>query len=172
MLGRTPRCRLLWQPASRLAQHITRNEFNMTTTISDEYVVSPRVTLSPGDIFRANKGPLWRCSDGTKISIAAKGPFKFVRACKRGVTEWIEAIDKSGSFCVLHVRGRRRKISDQAINRPYVIQGKKRRKKLTRDGLADSVDTTTNSQRRAKHVSKKKASRRVRKEASRKSREG
>lgn len=97
-----------------------------TTEYFDEYRVSQRVVLKPGDMFRAKGGPYWKSSTGEKISLTPKGPFKFIRFCRRGDTEWIEALDKSGAFSPLHISGRRRKIDSRIVVRPYVVTGKKR----------------------------------------------
>ena len=91
--------------------------------------------LRRGDRFRASGGPLWRKDDGQKTSIAARGPFVFLEHCQRGKLEWIEALDKNGSFAALHIAGRRRKISPQIVTRPYRIKGRVR-KRLTRARLA------------------------------------
>lgn len=102
----------------------------MKTERLETYRVSERVLLVRGDVFRAKGGPLWKCNDGSKISIAAKGPFLFLAFCRRGQCEWVEAIDKAGSHAVLHVGGRRRRVSPQIVAHPYVIVGKKRKKKV------------------------------------------
>jgi hypothetical protein len=112
----------------------------MKTTIStDEYRVSARVVLRPGDRFRAGAGPYWRGGDGEHIPIRARGPFVFVRHQARGAVEWIEAIDADGAACALHVAGRRRRIDVSLVPRPYKIKGKLRekpnRKKLRRRGV-------------------------------------
>lgn len=99
---------------------------SLKTSYQDQYQVSQRVVLKPGDIFRATGGPYWKTSSGEKVSIAARGPYKFLRHCQRGKTEWIEAVDKGGNFCVLHVAGSRRKVDQCITNRPYRITGKKR----------------------------------------------
>jgi len=98
----------------------------MKTERLETYRVSERVLLSRGDVFRAKGGPLWKCDDGTKTPLAAKGPFVFLAFCRRGQCEWVEAIDKAGAHTVLHIAGRRRRASPQIITRPYVIVGKKR----------------------------------------------
>ena len=102
----------------------------MKTERLETYRVSERVLLVRGDVFRARGGPLWKCDNGDKTSIAAKGPFVFLAVCRRGRVEWVEAIDKSGAHTVLHIGGRRRRASSQIITRPYVIVGKKRKKKV------------------------------------------
>lgn len=99
---------------------------SLKTSYQDVYQVSQRVILRSGDIFRATGGPYWRTATGEKVSIAARGPYKFVRHCQRGKTEWIEALDKGGNFCVLHIAGSRRRIDQSVTNRPYRIKGKKK----------------------------------------------
>jgi hypothetical protein len=101
------------------------------TITSDSYQVSERVVLNYGDKFRASGGPYWQSSDGRKIALKSYGPYTFHRHCKRGSLEWIESLDKSGSFAVLHIAGRRRKVDASLVPRPYRITGKKRRQ-LTR----------------------------------------
>ena len=106
---------------------------------SDQYKVSARVVLRPGDKFRAGAGPYWKSSDGRKIPVRARGPFTFVRHCSRGAVEWIEAIDADGAACVLHVAGRRKRIDACLVPRPYKIKGrvggKQNRKALRCRGL-------------------------------------
>lgn len=99
----------------------------MKTITSDSYRVSERVLLSYGDKFRATGGPYWLTSDGQKIALKSYGPYTFHRHCKRGSIEWIEALDKNGSFAVLHIAGRRQKVDASLVPRPYRITGKKRR---------------------------------------------
>lgn len=93
---------------------------------STEYQVSDRVVLREGDRFKANGGPYWKSPDGTKHPLAAKGPFTFLLHCKKRGTEWIEACDKEGNHCVLHIAGRRRRIDGCLVPRPYTVTGKKR----------------------------------------------
>lgn len=103
----------------------------LTTEFSNEFRVSSRVVLRPGDVFRAKGGPLWKGAGGEKTSLAARGPFKFFRAAVRGSCRWIEATDKNGHFVVLRVSGGRwKRIDPMLIPRPYTITGKRRRKKV------------------------------------------
>lgn len=92
------------------------------TSTSDEYRLSERVLITRGDLFRASGGPYWKSADGERISLQSSGPFKFVRHCKRGRLEWIEALDRHGSFCVLHLAGRRRRIDASLVPRPYTVK--------------------------------------------------
>lgn len=100
----------------------------MKTIKSESYRVSERVVLTVGDVFRAKGGPMWKLADGTKVSLAAKGPFTFRSHCKRGTCEWLEALDKNGNFAALHLGGRRRRIDPAIVSRPYVVTGKKRKR--------------------------------------------
>jgi len=93
---------------------------------TDFYRVSDRVLITRGDRFRATGGPYWKGSDGTKVSLRSKGPYTFHAHVKKGAVEWIECLDKDGSFAVLHVAGRRRRIDGALVTRPYKIVGKKR----------------------------------------------
>lgn len=99
------------------------------TTTSDEYRVSPKVVLRPGDRFRITGGPYWRMTDGRKIPLAARGICTFVRATRVGQRVYIEARNKDGSV-LLHVEGRRRnKAAPEIVCRPYRIRSKIRSKK-------------------------------------------
>ena len=118
-----------------------------TTTRLQEYRVSQRVNLVPGDKFKARGGPQWKCDDGTKVSLAAKGPFTFLAYCKRGSCEWIEAINKGGACVTLHIAGRRRRVSPQIVARPYTIIGKKRGPNKKVDRRVSIQDTATNGGR-------------------------
>lgn len=93
---------------------------------TDSYRVSERVLLSRGDKFRATGGPYWKGSDGTKVSLRSRGPYTFHSHVKRGAVEWIECLDKDGSFAVLHIAGKRRRIDGSLVPRPYTITGKRR----------------------------------------------
>lgn len=100
----------------------------MKTSRTAEYRVSERVVLQPGDQFRASGGPYWVLENGEKVSLKAYGPYKFRAFVQRGAVGWIEATDKDGNSCVLHVVGRRRKVDTGLVPRPYVVTGKKRPK--------------------------------------------
>lgn len=101
----------------------------MRTHVTEEYRVSERVVLRPGVKFRAGGGPYYRLSNGERVSLAARGPFTFVRCHRRGRYVWIEATDRDGQFAPLHVAGRRRRVTSALIPRPYVIKGTVRRSK-------------------------------------------
>lgn len=97
----------------------------MKTIYLDEYQVSPRVVLRPGDTFRISGGPYWRLPNGGKVRMAVRGLCKFVRAQRRGKLVLLEAFGPEG-FTVLHVEGRRRRIDESLVPRPYIIRGKRR----------------------------------------------
>lgn len=99
----------------------------MNTT--NEYRVSPRVVLRPGDKFRVAGGPYWKMSDGRKIPLSTRGVCTFVRATQEGQRVYIEAVNKEGAV-LLHVEGRRKnKTAPEIVCRPYRIRGKLRSKK-------------------------------------------
>lgn len=95
----------------------------------DELRLSERSVLRPGTRFRANGGPQWRLTDGTLINIAARGPFVFRCLWRRGAYSYVEAIDKEGQYAILHLTGRRERIDDALITRPYRIKSTIRAKK-------------------------------------------
>ena len=100
----------------------------MQSVKSETFIVSKRVSLSSGDRFTASGGPYWKLSDGTKLSLRSSGPYTFRSHVQRGAVSWIEALDKSGSFCVLHLTGKRKRIDASLVPRPYKIGSKKRKK--------------------------------------------
>jgi len=98
----------------------------MNTVVVNEYRVSQRVVLRPGDRFRVTAGPYWRGQDGSRIPMAERGVLTCVRVVRRGAVVLIEAVGENGC-CVLHVAGRRRNRVDPAlVCRPYRIKGKVR----------------------------------------------
>jgi len=98
----------------------------MRTVRTDSYRVSPRVLITRGDRFTASGGPYWKAKDGSKLPLKSYGPYKFESYVKRGAIEWIECFDKDGKFTVLHIAGRRRRIDESIVARPYRIGSKKR----------------------------------------------
>lgn len=100
---------------------------SLKTQVFETYRVSERVVLCVGDKFTVKGGPYWKASDGTKVRLSSPGPFTFHRYCKRGSVEWIEAVDKNGAFAPLHIAGRRRRIDERLVARPYSVSRKKRR---------------------------------------------
>ena len=106
----------------------------MKTVTHDEYRVSARVIIRKGDLFRANGGPYYVRRDEAnkriKMSMAAKGPFKFVAYCERGRRKWIEAFsEKEGGFVALALTRWKTCDLPNFVNRPYKIIGKKREKR-------------------------------------------
>ena len=98
----------------------------MNAVVVNEYRVSQRVVLRPGDRFRVTAGPYWRGQDGSRIPMAERGVLTCVRIVRRGAVVLIEALGENGC-CVLHVAGRRRNRVDPAlVCRPYRIKGKVR----------------------------------------------
>jgi hypothetical protein len=93
-------------------------------TVQEEYRVSERVVIRPGDRFRANGGPYWRSAAGVKIPLVASGPFQFIRAVSHGKRIVIECLDKTGGFTVLHVAGGRSRIDTALVPRPYRVTGR------------------------------------------------
>jgi hypothetical protein len=94
------------------------------TEILSEYQVSPRVILRAGDQFRVSGGPYWKMPDGSKLSMAARGICRFVKATRQGQKVYIEAIAKEGAV-LLHVAGKRKnKLMPEMVCRPYKIKGK------------------------------------------------
>lgn len=100
--------------------------------VIDEFRVSPRVVLRPGDRFRVGAGPYWRLPDGTKVPMAARGVCTFIRAKRYGSKVYIEARNGEGSV-LLHVAGRRKNnYLPDMVCRPYKIRGKVRATKGVR----------------------------------------
>jgi hypothetical protein len=71
-------------------------------------------------------------ASGVESSMAAKGPFTFRAHHKRGRYEWIEALDKTGQFAPLHIKGKRKAVTPALVTRPYRIVGGVRKKKGTK----------------------------------------
>lgn len=90
--------------------------------------IGPRSNLEVGRKFRATGGPRFKLSDGSEISIAARGPFTFRGAEVDGNRIYIHASDRGGSHCVLHIAGERRAPAG-VIPVPYRIKSIKRRSK-------------------------------------------
>jgi len=67
----------------------------------DEYTC-PKGTLRPGTRFRAKGGPYYRLENGTRTTMAAKGPFVFRAYYENGSRRWIEAFDGTG-VCILNL---------------------------------------------------------------------
>lgn len=86
------------------------------------YQISPRVTLQPGDRFRASGGPYWRAGDGEKIPMGVRGTFVLVEVLRQRSRVYLLAAGREG-FALLHVEGRRKNRSMPAlVCRPYRIR--------------------------------------------------
>lgn len=101
--------------------------------VSYEYAVSDRVTIAKGDVFKARGGPYYVSTDSlgrkTRVSMAARGPFVFVRLVDSGRRRWIEAVStKDGTAAVLALTRRRSILPGSLVPRPYVVVGKARGK--------------------------------------------
>lgn len=103
----------------------------MTTTVENEYRVSERVVLRPGDQFRVSGGPYYRLASGERIAMAARGVMTFRRALRTGRggrRVLIEASAGEGTV-ILHVAGSRRSPVEGIVPRPYKITRKLREKR-------------------------------------------
>ena len=90
-----------------------------------EYHVGKRTVITPGDWFRASEGPYYITSTGSKMAMTERGPFKFRKFCSCRGRKYIEATNKNGIFCILHVGKTNRKTPlDSLVGRPYKILGK------------------------------------------------
>ncbi len=104
----------------------------MDVLYEEEYRVSERVVLRHGDVFRAKEGPYYLAAgaDGARrvrVSMAAKGPFVFLRLAKLRKKAWIEAFSKrAGCFCALSITKRRSPAPGIIVPRPYRVTGKVR----------------------------------------------
>jgi len=107
-------------------------DVHMTTTKLDRFRLSQRVTLTKGMRFRATGGPLFRLTSGATVAMGARGPFVFLAHCKLGDCEYIEALDRDGSFVPLHIAGPRRQVSTEIVTRPYRIRSTIRTTKPSR----------------------------------------
>lgn len=103
----------------------------METFEHEEYQVSERVVLRKGDVFRVRGGPYYLSKDAAgkrvKMSMAAKGPFRFISFCMRGRRKWIVAFStKENSRAALPLTRWKTIDLPSFVNRPYVVVGKKR----------------------------------------------
>lgn len=96
----------------------------------NQYQLSPRVTLRPGDRFRVSGGPYYRLASGERVSMAARGTFVLL-AVEHGRGGRVQLLGYgAGGYAVLHVAGRRRSRVPGLVARPYKIRrvgGKSRR---------------------------------------------
>lgn len=99
----------------------------MTPSTETSYVVSPRVTLTPGDQFKVSAGPYYRLDSGERVPLAARGTMTFVACHRRGHRVTVEARDGTGTV-MLHVAGRRRSPVPGMVARPYRITRKLRKR--------------------------------------------
>jgi len=100
----------------------------MKTKQMKELAVSEKITLRAGDMFRVTGGPYYvkrnESRKKVRVSMAAKGPFRFMQACERGSQIWIEAISvRDNSSAVLSLTKRRSILPGAMIPRPYVVVG-------------------------------------------------
>ena len=96
----------------------------MTPTVETSgYRISPRVVLEPGDRFRVTAGPYYRCHDGTKVPLAARGTFRLVEVIRYRARVHLLAHGAEG-WTLLHVEGRRRSPVPGLVPRPYRITRK------------------------------------------------
>jgi hypothetical protein len=104
----------------------------MNATVENEYRVSERVVLRPGDQFRIGGGPYYRLASGERVPMAVRGVVTFVRALRTGRggrRVLIEARAGEGTV-ILHVEGpRSNRMVPGLVCKPYKIRGKLRAKK-------------------------------------------
>lgn len=94
----------------------------METRYEDEYQLSPRVTLKPGDYIRVSKGPYWRGAAGEKVRMAARGIYRLLHVARRGRQVFLVARNVSGT-AVIHVEGRRKNsLMPELVCRPYAVR--------------------------------------------------
>jgi hypothetical protein len=87
----------------------------------NEYRISPRVVLQPGDKFKATGGPYYRLEDGRRVPMAARGTFKLVEVRRHRSRVYLLAYCRDG-WALLHVEGRRRSKVPGLVCRPYKIR--------------------------------------------------
>jgi hypothetical protein len=93
------------------------------------YQLSPRVTLAPGDTFRATAGPYYRLGS-QRIPVAARGVFRLVEVVRDRSRVYLLGYG-DGGYSLLHVEGRRRSRVPGVVCRPYRIQRTKPKKTRT-----------------------------------------
>ena len=93
----------------------------MTPTVeTSDYQISPRVVIQPVDRFKVAAGPYYRCGDGTKLPLAARGTFRLVEVIRRRSRVYLLAHGAEG-WTLLHVEGRRRSPVPGLVPRPYRV---------------------------------------------------
>ena len=85
------------------------------------YQLSPRVTLAPGDTFRATSGPYYRLPGGERVPVAARGVFKLIEVVRQRSRVYLLGYG-AGGYALLHVAGRRRSRVPGLVCRPYKIR--------------------------------------------------
>jgi hypothetical protein len=90
-------------------------------TVENEYRLSPRVVLRPGDRFKATSGPYYRLDDGRRVPMAARGAFLLVEIVRQRTRVFLLAYGRDG-WALLHVEGRRRSRVPGLVCRPYKIR--------------------------------------------------
>jgi len=91
----------------------------MNRLVEHSEYICPAGVLRPGVVFHARGGPYYVLADGTRTSMAEKGPFRFLRFCIDGQRRWIEAWGKNG-FCVLNLSEYESKVPG-LVTRPYRV---------------------------------------------------
>lgn len=96
----------------------------------EEYHYGERSTLRKGSVFRATGGPVFQGKDGSRFSLAARGPFTFESAERHGETVYLHARDRDGNHAVLHVSGERTPPDPCIVPSPYQIKARLRPKTI------------------------------------------
>lgn len=89
-----------------------------------EYQISPRVTLRPGDQFKATGGPYYLTAERKKVSIGSRGVFKFVEVMQDGAYVAILARSLHSEACELIYVGKKRRgrCVKQVVLMPHKIR--------------------------------------------------
>lgn len=104
----------------------------------NEYQLSPRVTLRPGDQFRVTGGPYYKLASGERVSMAARGTFTLL-AVEHGRGGRVQLLGYgTGGYAVLHVAGRRRSRVPGLVARPYKIRRAARKQSRVDSMCADT----------------------------------
>lgn len=94
--------------------------------MENEYQISPRVTLRPGDRFKVSRGPYWRTATGDRVPMAARGTCVLVAVLRQRSKVFLLARNGEGTV-VLHVAGRRRnRMMPAMVCRPYAVRRTKK----------------------------------------------
>jgi len=98
----------------------------MKTQTLDEYRVSPRVVLRPGDRFKVSRGPYWRTAAGERVPVAVRGVCTLVAVLRQRSRTFLLARSGEGTV-VLHVEGRRKnRMMPELVCRPYTVRRSKK----------------------------------------------